>query len=92
MLALELGVGGWELGVDLVAPLEFTVPADFAGQRLDRFLVSVLAEHSRSQIQRLIADGRVIVPRGTAKPNLAMREGDTVAVDIPPPAPSELAG
>ena len=25
------------------------------------------------------------------KPNLAMREGETVAVDIPPPAPSELA-
>ena len=74
-----------------MAPLEFTVPADFDGQRLDRFLVSVLAEHSRSQIQRLIADGRVAVPRGTAKPNLAMREGDQVAVDIPPPAPSELA-
>jgi 23S rRNA pseudouridine1911/1915/1917 synthase len=75
-----------------VAPLQFTVPSDFDGQRLDRFLVSVLAEHSRSQIQRLIADGRVVVPRGTAKPNLAMREGETVAVDIPPPAPSELAG
>jgi 23S rRNA pseudouridine1911/1915/1917 synthase len=74
-----------------VAPLQFTVPSDFDGQRLDRFLVSVLAEHSRSQIQRLIADGRVVVPRGTAKPNLAMREGDQVAVDIPPPAPSELA-
>jgi 23S rRNA pseudouridine1911/1915/1917 synthase len=74
-----------------VTPLEFIVPADFDGQRLDRFLVSVLAEHSRSQIQRLIADGRVVVPRGTAKPNLAMREGDTIAVDIPPPAPSELA-
>ena len=71
--------------------LEFTVPPDFDGQRLDRFLVSVLAQHSRSQIQRLIADGRVVVPRGTAKPNLAMREGDTIAVDIPPPAPSELA-
>jgi len=74
-----------------VPPLEFTVPPDFDGQRLDRFLVSVLAEHSRSQIQRFIADGRVIVPRGTAKPNLAMREGETVAIDIPPAAPSELA-
>ena len=74
-----------------MAPLEFTVPSDFDGQRLDRFLVSVLAEHSRSQIQRLIADGRVVVPRGTAKPNLAMREGETVAVDIPPPVPSDVA-
>jgi 23S rRNA pseudouridine1911/1915/1917 synthase len=72
-----------------VAALEFTVPADFEGQRLDRFLVSVLADHSRSQIQRLIADGRVTVPRGAAKPNLAMREGETVAVDIPPPVPTD---
>ena len=39
--------------------LQFTVPSDFDGQRLDRFLVSVLAEHSRSQIQKLIADGHV---------------------------------
>ena len=73
-------------------PLEFTVPPDFDGQRLDRFLVSVLSEHSRSQIQRFIAEGRVLVARGTARPNLAMREGDTVAVDIPPPARSDVVG
>jgi 23S rRNA-/tRNA-specific pseudouridylate synthase len=35
------------------------------GQRLDRFLVSVLGDYSRSQIQKLIADGRVRV--GTAR-------------------------
>ena len=38
----------------------------FDGQRLDRFLVSVLAEHSRSQIQKLIADGHVTLV--TAQP------------------------
>jgi 23S rRNA pseudouridine1911/1915/1917 synthase len=88
-----------------VAHQEFTVPSDFDGQRLDRFLVSVLGDQSRSQIQRLIADGRVIVsarrgrPSGrpdaataAAKANLAMREGDTVTVDIPPPAPTDVAG
>jgi 23S rRNA pseudouridine1911/1915/1917 synthase len=94
-LGAEAEREGGRLGVSFfrtnLPPLEFTVPSDFDGQRLDRFLVSVLAEHSRSQIQRLIADGRVAVQRGTAKPNLAMREGDQVAVDIPPPAPSELA-
>jgi 23S rRNA pseudouridine1911/1915/1917 synthase len=74
-----------------VPPLEFTVPSDFDGQRLDRFLVSVLAQHSRSQIQRLITEGRVVVARGPAKPNLAVREGETVAVDIPPPTPSDVA-
>ena len=39
----------------------FTVPDDSDGVRLDRFLVSVLADQSRSQIQRLIKEGHVRV-------------------------------
>ena len=73
-------------------PTELTVPAEYDGQRLDRFLVSLLEGHSRSQIQKLIADGRVIVSRGLARPNLMMREGDTVTVDIPAASPSTVAG
>ena len=69
---------------------EFEVPPEFDGQRLDRFLVSVLAEHSRSQIQKLIADGHVIVPRRDARPNLSVHEGDLVAVTIPEAAASDL--
>ena len=75
-----------------MAGQEFIVPSEFAGQRLDRFLVSVLAEHSRAQIQRLIVDGHVTVRRSgpagppAAKSNLAMHEGDVIAVDVPPPA------
>jgi 23S rRNA pseudouridine1911/1915/1917 synthase len=80
-------------------PLEFVVPAEFEGQRLDRFLVSVLADHSRSQIQKLIADGRVTlratagqgVLRPATRANAAVHEEDTVAVDIPEAAPSPLA-
>jgi 23S rRNA-/tRNA-specific pseudouridylate synthase len=37
----------------------FDVDVDDDGSRLDRFLVSVLPEHSRSQIQRLIKEGQV---------------------------------
>ena len=74
-----------------MAPLEFEVPHEFDGQRLDRFLVSVLAEHSRSQIQKLIADGHVVMATGrkTAKAKLMMHEGDRVTVDVPPPVVSE---
>lgn len=77
-----------------MAPIELTVPPELAGHRLDRFLVSMLEGQSRSQIQRLITDGRVAVrpavARGSAAPsevaaraNLAVREGDRVTVDIP---------
>ena len=72
-------------------PLEFSVSPDFAGQRLDRFLVSVLESHSRSQIQKLIADGRVTIGRGDARANLAVREGDRVTVDVPDVSPAQVA-
>ena len=64
-------------------PLEFTVPADCDGQRLDRFLVSVLDSHSRSQIQKLIADGHVKVAGRGARANLTMHDGDRVTIDLP---------
>jgi 23S rRNA pseudouridine1911/1915/1917 synthase len=69
---------------------ECTVTAESAGQRLDRFLVSVLADHSRSQIQKLIADGRVRVGAREARPNLAVHAGDCVVVELPEPAPTSV--
>jgi 23S rRNA pseudouridine1911/1915/1917 synthase len=69
---------------------EYTVTTESEGQRLDRFLVSVLANHSRSQIQKLIADGRVRVGARDVRANLAVRAGERVEVDIPPPAPTTL--
>jgi 23S rRNA pseudouridine1911/1915/1917 synthase len=79
--------------------IEFEVPADFDGQRIDRFLVSVLADYSRSQIQKLIADGHVEVRRGgttgkrlaTPKPNLLVHEADQITVETPEATPSAMA-
>ena len=72
--------------------LEFDVPADYDGQRLDRVLVSMLADHSRSQLQRLIADGCIRV-RGAvaAKANTIVHEGDHVEVDVPAAQRTEIA-
>ena len=72
-------------------PLAFTVPPDFSGQRLDRFLVSVLEGHSRSQIQKLIGDGNVTIGSREARANLAMREGERVTVALPDVAPARTA-
>jgi 23S rRNA pseudouridine1911/1915/1917 synthase len=80
--------------------MEFVVPAEFDGQRLDRFLVSVLPDRSRSQIQRLIADAHVVLlkrtarrdgPPAPAKPNLAVHEGDRITVDVPEAVPSSVS-
>jgi 23S rRNA pseudouridine1911/1915/1917 synthase len=72
-------------------PLEFVVPSDFAGQRLDRFLVSVLEQYSRSQIQKLIADGHVTVAHREARANLTVHEGDRVAIDLPKVEPPKVS-
>jgi 23S rRNA pseudouridine1911/1915/1917 synthase len=68
-----------------------TVDADAAGTRLDVFLAGVLPRHSRSQFQRLIREGRVSVDGAAAKPNLALRAGQTIQVEIPPPSPATPA-
>jgi 23S rRNA pseudouridine1911/1915/1917 synthase len=70
---------------------EFDVPVDYDGQRLDRVLVAMLADHSRSQLQRLIADGCVTVDGTVAvKPNTIVHDGDRIEVDVPAPQPSHL--
>jgi len=69
---------------------EFSVAPESDGQRLDRFLVAVLGDHSRSQIQKLIADGHVRVAARDARANLAVRAGDRIVVDLPPAAPASV--
>lgn len=60
-------------------------------ERLDKFLVGLLQEFSRSRIQGLIADGCVDVDGQAArKAGQSLESGSTVTVRIPPPAPTEL--
>src|SRR4051794_40975227 len=73
-----------------MTPLTFDVGPEQAGQRLDRFLVSVLESHSRSQIQRLIAEGQVTLGSRAAKSNTALKAGEQVQVDVAVPTPSSL--
>jgi len=75
-----------------VPPIAFTVPSDFSGQRLDRFLVSVLEGRSRSQVQKLIADGHVSIQGRDIRANLPVRDGEQVTVEIPDVVPATIAG
>ncbi len=67
---------------------ELTVDDEHAGLRLDHFLVAHVGGQSRSQIQRLIKDGRVLVGGTPSKANYAVRVADVIGVDIPDPAPA----
>lgn len=60
-------------------------------ERLDKFLVGLLQEFSRSRIQGLIADGHVDVDgRPARKAGQSLESGSAVTVRIPPPAPTTL--
>lgn len=66
--------------------MELVVGPEQNGIRLDKFLADEIAGHSRSQIQRLIEDGHVKVPRVTkVKSNTVVRDGDVISVDVPAP-------
>lgn len=60
-------------------------------ERLDKFLVEVLPEFSRSRIQGLIADGFVDVNgRAARKAGQPLEAGAALIVRIPPPLPTDL--
>ena len=68
--------------------VDLEVQPEDAGTRLDQFLAGRLGGRTRSQIQRLIREGRIGLERTTARPGIAVRAGDVVRVDIPAPAPA----
>ena len=60
-----------------------------SGQRVDKFL----ADHSllsRSAIQRLARDGRVLVDGAAVEPAFKVRAGQELVVDVPPAEPDVL--
>jgi 23S rRNA pseudouridine1911/1915/1917 synthase len=66
-------------------PVRLTVPDDAAGARLDRALASMLAGHSRSQIQRLIREGHVHLDGRAGRANQPVKAGQRISVELPEP-------
>jgi len=64
----------------------FAILPEEAGQRLDRYLVAVLAEQERSRthIQQLIAADAIQVNGRASKPGYVLRVGDEIQIDLAP--------
>ncbi|MDH4065718.1 MAG: RluA family pseudouridine synthase, partial [Acidobacteriota bacterium] len=63
--------------------MTLTVPSEAEGERLDRYVANQIPGYSRSQIQRLISEGHIVVPRvKVTKSNLQLRSGDAVTVTL----------
>jgi 23S rRNA pseudouridine1911/1915/1917 synthase len=67
-----------------------TVEPASAGARLDRWLTERLTALSRARLQTLIRGGLVRVDGAVLKAAHRLRGGETVEIEIPPPAAEEL--
>lgn len=59
---------------------EFLVANEHTGQRLDHFLVLHLPETSRSRLQQLISQGKVLVDGKVAKPSFHLRGSERIEI------------
>ncbi len=66
--------------IDLNATSAWQVQPEHAGQRLDRYLVLMLDNLSRTAVQQLIADGSVLINGRASKPGYLLRIEDEVQV------------
>ena len=60
------------------------------GSRIDSFLAAQTEGVSRSYLQKLIADGQILVNDKTVKSNYKVKTGDTLLVNIPEAAPIDI--
>ena len=71
---------------------KYTVPEELEGTRLDRCLAKLNPDWTRSRARKLIDDGHVMLNNSSSKASTAVRAGDTVGVDEPPPRLSDVEG
>ena len=62
----------------------YTVTEEQEGQRIDQFLAGELKEQSRSYIQKLIKEGRVLLNERKVKASCRLNADDQILMCIPP--------
>jgi 23S rRNA pseudouridine1911/1915/1917 synthase len=61
------------------------IPGEFAGQRLDQALATLLPDYTRSQLQQWIEGGHVRLEGELPRKKDKLKGGETVEIDVPPP-------
>ena len=70
--------------------LEFVVTEEGNGIRVDKYLSTVQTELTRSYLQKLIEDGRVLVEDKPVKANFKTKAGQSVIIILPEPIEAEI--
>ena len=61
-----------------------------SGKRIDLYVSLLRDELSRSQVQKLISEGRVTVNSKSVKSNYRLKKDDIIDIEIPDPEPLEI--
>ena len=64
--------------------------ADITGERIDKFLDGRIESLSRSYIQKLIKEKKILVNQLPVKANYKLTPGDTIILQIPDPEPLDI--
>ncbi len=70
--------------------LEYITVDEYSGNRIDKYLSTVQTELSRSYIQRLIEDDRVLLDNKPVKANVKVKSGQVVQIILPEPIEAEI--
>lgn len=70
--------------------LDFFVEEEDKGMRIDRYLADSQEDLTRSYLQKLIGEERVLVNEKSVKANYKVNSGDTIKLMLPPPVDLEL--
>jgi len=63
---------------------DFTAGNEFVGERLDVAVCKLCNDITRNRVQKLLADGHILVNGQPGKANYRVRESDQISVKIPP--------
>lgn len=71
--------------------VETIIVEDGSGERIDAFIAARLPDLTRSAVGRLMGEERVTVNGAPVRAKYKVKPGDEITIDIPPPAPTDIA-
>lgn len=70
--------------------INLEVSFEDANKRIDAFVSSKVEDVSRTQVQRLIEEGKILVKGKKIKSNYKVKEGDSISIEIPDPVKIDI--
>jgi len=70
--------------------IQFDVEEEFDNIRIDKYLSTVMDDLSRSYLQKLITDGKVLVDGKAVKCNYKVEKGESIEICLPEPKELEI--